>query len=393
MNLLRDIAWVVLSRYGAQGLGFLSNILLARLLGVGGFGEYALASAVLLIGNAFTNFGMDMILIRKVSVTDVPWLLTDGLGGQLFLTLVYSGLVFWAGEFLPIPFSVKFYTLALFPLSFFSIFTIAVRARSQMALYAIAQLLMAVLQFSAVLVLWATRGGLDLLITVLLIAHVLLALWANGHISLRLEFLSPVRSFALLRECVSMAVIGTLRLVYEKIPLTVLPALTGLTATGIFSAALRLTDAGKLGHLSAFTALYPEMTRDENFRRQNTSLLSMSVVAFLISLFLFLFANPILKFLLGDEFILAVPALRILAWVIPAYVIVTYMSLGLVAMGREQLVLHPLLAALAVLILLLAFLTKSYGVIGSALAVLFAEIVHAFLLWRQWRRHVVSELS
>ena len=117
-NMLKNIIWTVLSRYGAQGLAVVSNILLARYLGVEGFGEYALASAVLLIGNAFTNFGMDMILIRKLSVTDVPWLLTDGLGGQLFLSLVYSGAVFFAGQFIDIPFSVKFYTLTLFPLSF-----------------------------------------------------------------------------------------------------------------------------------------------------------------------------------------------------------------------------------------------------------------------------------
>lgn len=392
-GMLKNIAWTVSSRYGAQGLGFASNILLARLLGADGFGEYALASAVLLVGNAFTNFGMDMILIRKVSVTDVPWLLTDGLGGQLFLSLVYSGLVFWAGEFLPVPFSVKFYTLALFPLSFYSIFTIAVRARSQMALYSVAQLLTAVLQFFAALVLWAAGGDTLFLISALLLAHVLSALWTGGHIPFRLEYLSPVRSFMLLRECLSMAAIGTLRLVYEKIPVAVLPALSGLPATGMFSAALRLTDAGKLGHLSAFTALYPEMTRDESFGRQNTGLRSLSVIAVLVSLFLFLSADPALKFLFGDEFVTAVPALRILAWVVPAYVFVTYMSLGLVAIGREQAVLNPLLAALAVLVLLLAFLTKPFGITGSALAVLSAEIVHAFLLWRQWRRHVVSEFS
>ncbi|MCB0100480.1 MAG: oligosaccharide flippase family protein [Anaerolineales bacterium] len=393
MNLLRDVAWVVLSRYGAQGLGFLANILLARLLGVDGFGEYALASAVLLVGNAFTNFGMDMILIRKLSVTDVPWLLTDGLGGQLFLSLIYIGLVFWVGEIFPVPFSVKTYTLALFPLSFFSIFTIAVRARSQMALYSIGQLLMGVLQFSAVLVLWANSGGIDFLIVSLLIAHVLAALWANGYVPIRLEFLSPTRFFALLRECSSMALIGTLRLIYEKIPVTLLPVFSSYATVGLFSAALRLTDAGKLGHFSAFTALYPEMTKDENFGKQRTGLRALSGMAFLISLFLFLFADPILRFLFGAEFMSAVPALRILAWVIPVYVLVTYMSLGLVSIGHERLVLNPLLVALAILILLLAFLTKSYGIFGVAVAVLSAEIVHAVLLWLSWRKHVVSELS
>lgn len=391
--MLKNIAWMVSSRYAAQGLAVLSNIVLARLLGVEGFGEYALASAVLLVGNAFTNFGMDMVLIRKLSITDVPWLQTDGLGGQLFLALLYCGAVFWAGEFIFIPFSVQLYSLALFPLSFYSIFTIVVRARSQMAMYSIAQLLMVVLQLFAVLVLWAANGDLLFFVTTLLVAHVLAALWASGHVSIRLQFLSPPRSFALLKECVSMAVIGTLRLVYEKLPVALLPALSGLTATGLFSAALRLTDAGKLGHFSAFTALYPEMTRNVNLEKQTMVLRSLFGVAFLISLFLFLFAKPVLGLLFGNEFISAVPALRILAWVIPVYVLVTYMSLGLVAMGLEQSVQNPLLTAVAVLILLLVFLTNFYGVTGSVLAVLLAEIVHAILLWTQWRRHALSKLS
>ena len=68
MRLYKNVIWTILSRYGAQGLAVITNILLARHLGVSGYGEYALASAVMLIGNAFTNFGMDMVIIRRVAV-------------------------------------------------------------------------------------------------------------------------------------------------------------------------------------------------------------------------------------------------------------------------------------------------------------------------------------
>jgi O-antigen/teichoic acid export membrane protein len=389
--MLKNIIWTVLSRYGAQGLAVISNILLARYLGVEGFGEYALASAVLMIGNAFTNFGMDMILIRKLSITDVPWLLTDGLGGQLFLSLVYSGAVFFAGQFFAIPFSVKFYTLALFPLSFYSIFTIGTRARQHMAIYSIAQFLMAVLQFFAVTVLWAAQGDLDFLILALLLTHVLIAIWANGQFAFRLEFLSMVRSFALLRECMSMAVIGTLRLVYEKIPLTLLPVISGFAGVGIFSAAARVTDAGKLGHLSAFAAMYPEMTRDENFGKQHKGLALLLGVGFMISTLLYFFAGLIVPFLFGADFMPAIPVLRVLVWSIPPYVLVTYTSLGLVALGFEKPVLHSLLIALTVLLLSMIGFTFKFGSMGSALAVLFAELIHAALLWFQWRKHVLSK--
>lgn len=390
--MLKNIIWTVLSRYGAQGLAVISNVLLARYLGADGFGEYALAAAVLLIGNAFTNFGMDMILIRKLSVTDVPWLLTDGLGGQLFLSLVYSGAVFFVGQFIEIPFPVKFYTLALFPLSFYSIFTIAVRARGQLAMYSIAQLLAAFLQFFSVWVLWTTQGNLEFLILTLVLAHVLLAVWAGGHVAFRLEFLSPVRSSALLKECLSMAVIGTLRLVYEKLPIALLPVFSGFSGAGLFSAAVRVVDAGKLGHLSAFTAMYPEMTRDDNFGKQQKGLAPLLGVAFLISGLIFFFADPFIRLLFGDEFASSIPALRVLAWIIPPYVLVTYTSLGLVALGYEQPVLRSLLFALAALLFLLIGLTIQFGGVGSALAVLFAELFHAALLWSQWRKHVLSKL-
>lgn len=390
--MLKNILWTVSSRYGAQALAILSNVWLARVLGADGFGEYALASAVLLVGNAFTNFGMDMILIRKLSVTDVPWLLIDGLGGQLFLSVVYVGGIFFAGEFWPIPPLVKLYTLALFPLSFYSIFTIAVRARGQLALYSLAQLLVAGLQFLAVLFLWASHGDGLAFITTMLIGHVLAALWTGGHQQFRLEFLSPVRSFSLLKECFSMAVIGTLRLVYEKLPVTFLPVLSGYTATGLFSSALRVMDAGKLGHFSAFTAIYPEMTRNAEFGRELKGWKTLLGTAFLIAVLLFLFSEPIIYILFGASFITVVPLLKILAWLVIPYVVVTYTSLGLVAMNIER----PVLVSLVMTVLLLSFLlflfSRFFGTPGAAAAVLVAECFHAALLSMQWRFHARSKL-
>ena len=67
MRLLNNIGWTVASRIGTQGIAVLSNVLLARYLGRDGFGEYAFISSILLIGNAFTTFGTDMILIRSLS--------------------------------------------------------------------------------------------------------------------------------------------------------------------------------------------------------------------------------------------------------------------------------------------------------------------------------------
>jgi len=392
--MLKNITWTVSARYFAQGLSVLANVLLARYLGADGFGEYALASSVLLIGNAFSNFGVDMILIRKLSLDNDHSFLVDGLWLQLFLSVIYIFGLLIFDYFVSVPISLKIYILTLLPLSFYSIFTIAVRARQQMRIFSAAQVLTAVLQLFAVFGLWLLHGDVITFAILFLLAQILVAAWGFVfHVLHYTHFnFSFQRLIAMLKTSFYMAVIGTLRLVYEKLPITLLPALIGLSSTGLYSAASRVLDAGKLGHFSAFTAMYPEMTRNEDFGKQMRGLRSLLMAAFLITGLVYLLAEPIVLVLFGEEFLPAVLPLRILAWMIVPYVVVTYISLGLVAVGIEKPVLLSLLAALGSLLILFIFLTSRFGLIGSAVAVLFAEIIHALFLWLQWRKHVLSKL-
>ncbi|GAB4496724.1 MAG: hypothetical protein OHK003_02850 [Anaerolineales bacterium] len=391
--MLNSIAWTVVSRYIAQGVAVLSNILLARYLGADGFGEYALASSVLLIGNAFSNFGMDMILIRRLVSENCTSLLADGLWLQLFLSVIYIAGVFIFNLFVPIPLSLKIYILALLPLSFYSIFTIKVRAYQQMNVFSITQMLMAFFQLLAVFILWFLREDVGKFVLLLLVSSILVAFWGftNHVLHITTWRFSLSSSLALLKSSSHMAVIGTLRLVYEKITVTLLPALAGLSMTGIFSSASRVMDAGKLGHFSAFTAIYPEMARNEGFAKNLRGLRPLLGTALLISTLLFLLASPIVLILFGGGFLSAVPLLKILTWIICPYVISTYASLGLAALGIEKPVLKSLLFALTSLLILLVTLTLRFGLMGAAAAVLSAEMIHAALLWQQWRKHAPSK--
>lgn len=394
MRLLKNIGWTVISRIGTQGLAVVSNVLLARYLGRDGFGEYAFISSILLIGNAFTTFGMDMILIRSLASDEKSFNLADGLLLQLLLSLFYVIGVFTTELFVSVPLSLKIYIFALFPLAFFTISNIDLRARQEMKKFSFIQFVAALLQLLVVFALWTFHAGVTTFAGFMLAVHCANALFAFTYYSSRLTHwhFSLPRTFSLLKASSQMAAIGTLRLVYEKITIAILPALTGLSVTGVFSVSSRLTEAGKLGHLSAFTAMYPEMARDADFGKQMKGLRLLLGVAFLISLFIFIFAEIVIRILFGAEFILSVQPLRIMAWVIIPYVLATYVSLGLVALGYEKPVLSSLLAALFVLLTLLFLLTPTFGLSGTAFAVLSAEIVHAALLWYQWRRYVISKL-
>ena len=394
MRLLKNIGWTVLSRIGTQSIAVLSNILLARFLGSAGFGEYAFISSILLIGNAFSTFGTDMILIRTLASDERSFTLADGLLLQLILSLIYVICVFFVGLFAPVPVSLKIYIFALFPLAFFTTSNIALRSHQKMKTFSFLQFVAAFLQLLAVFLLWFLHADIRAFSVFMLIVQITTALVAFMFRSSRLTswHFSLLRAFALLKASTHMAVIGTLRLVYEKIAIAILPALAGLSMTGIFSVSSRLTDAGKLGHLSAFTAMYPEMARDTGFGKQMKGLRPLLVAAFLISVFIFLFAKPMIGILFGAEFMPSVQPLRIMIWVVLPYVFVTYTSLGLIALGLEKPVLLSVLIALAVLLISLIVLNSAFGLNGAATAVLFAEIIHAALLWYQWRVHAVSKL-
>lgn len=395
MSLRSNVVWTVLSRYGVQALSLVSNVLLVRYLGAAGYGEYALASAVMLIGNAFTSFGMDMVLIRRVASGETDALLADGLWGQVLLSIAFITGMFVTGFFVLIPLSVKVYAFSLLPLAFYSIFTIAVRARQKMRTFSLAQLWVALLNLLSVLIVWMLDANVLVFVLLLLAVQVIVALWGMFHADGRISHwrFSISHMTALLKECSYMAFISTLRLIYEKIPFTILPSLTSLSAVGLFSSAVRVVEAGKLGHQSALTALYPEMARNVAFGKQMRGLRLLLGAGLLISIVLFILAEPLVFVLFGAEFLSAVLPLRIMAWTITPYVLVTYISIGLVSMEHEQTLLPSRIILLTLLLILLFVLTLRFGIAGSAVAVLAVELIHVGMLWQLWRKYVLSESS
>lgn len=393
--MFKNIASTVFSHYSSQVIALITNILLARYLGGEGFGEYTLISSVFLIGNAFTTFGMDMILIRAFASKIDPFLLGDGLIVQLLLSVLYIVGVFVFGVFVKIPFSLKIYIFSLIPLSFYTIFTIVVRARQQIQIYAVAQFLISFFQFIVMVALPFIKGNIETLAYLFLLSFVLIAAWGYGFYTLKfVRFeISFSRIINFLRDCLEMATIGTVRLVYERIATALLPVFVGLTSTGIFSVAWRLMSSGKLGYFSAFTAIYPAMAKDVELGKKMRGLIPLLGTSIIFSLLLQLLAKPIISLLFGAEFLPSTLALQIMAWSIVPYVLITYITLGLASLELERPILISAVLGLIALLALLIPLTNHFGITGSAIAVLGAEVFYAGVIWLQWRKHVLSKLS
>lgn len=402
INLGSNILWAVFSRFSAQILAVISNLLLARYFGSAGFGEYAFISAVVLIGNALTTFGMDMVLIRKISFTHDYSDLPAALVIQLLLSFIFiAGILILSPDW-TVSNSLQVYVFSLIPLSFFTVFTIALRGAQDMRSFSFLHFSVALFQMISVFILFALTGGVEHL-AILLLGVQFLGAFIGLILCLRqLEDFSRQWHLDwkkiphLMTSSMQMAVIGTLRLLYEKLAVTMLPMLSSVDITGLFSASARVLDASKLGHMSALSAMFPEMARENSLERnfsnatkRNYALLFFAAI--LLSLVIFFFAKPIIYFLFGEEFVSSVDALQVMAWMIVPYFIVTYYSLAFVAIQIERPVLIALSTSLILLAVLLIWWSPLYGLPGAAFAILCAEIFQAVFLWLAWRQYAFSK--
>jgi O-antigen/teichoic acid export membrane protein len=395
--------WLLLSRVATQLGMALFTILLARGLGAAAFGEYAFMASVIVVGNVLTTFGTDMLLVREIAATGSLRGLSAALWIQIGLSAPFIALIFIASSLVRSPFpaavsALRIYSLSMLPLAFFTVFTSAIRGRQHMLGYAVLNLTMMLMQLAAAAwLLWA-QGGLVQLAGLLLavqvagavIAGVLCGIQVPGLREAWASSLAEITS--LIRASAPIALLGLLGMIYQRLNLIVLPWLAGAAATGWFSAGARLIEAAKIGHLSFFTAIYPAMSEvrqanlhhwARNFRIPAIVLLA---VAFMGSLGLCLFASPVVWLLFGTQYASSIPVVRILAWLLPAYTVNSFLTLAFLARGQETAIARALGLSIVILIVLMAWWTPVAGATGAAWAALGAEGSQAAaLLWMDAR--------
>jgi O-antigen/teichoic acid export membrane protein len=429
-GVLSQAFWITASRFGSQVLLAMYTIVLARRLGSAGFGGYAFVAAVILLGNTLTTFGTDMHLIRRIAATRDLSALPPALFIQLGLSAVFIAAVLTLSPYLPnqSPDTIRglqLYSLALIPLAIHTIFTTALRGLSEMGAYAMIVFAGALAQAGLVWFFFPSGGSVYQAASLLLFSHTLTAALAAGLGVLRLPLSwrgwrysgAEIRTLAL--ASAPVALLAFLGILYQRLSLLLMPTLGGALVTGWFGAAARSVEAAKTIHISAFTALYPQMARlaaedsslasaaplvastragEESASRIDQSiietseksrkvlgmvpkpLLALLAVGAAIALSLSVFAGPLVILLFGADYTPAVPALRILAWMLIPYTITAYLSLAMLAAGRERIVVRGLVVGLLVLALLLFLLVPLAGPNGAALACLIAELAHAGVL-------------
>jgi len=398
-KLAKDSLWLLTARVGAQVSMVIVTYLLARRLGVAGFGEYAFIATAIVIGNALTTFGSDMYLIREIAAQAKFSELPSALALQLVLSFVFIAFVYLISPRLPNQtaesiLALRVYSFALIPLAFFTVFTSALRGMQKMIPYAWLNLIIPILQFVAVSVFIQSGTGVTALVYLLLIIQILGAVaggifcsvifprfWRGLHFSFD-------KTISLFIACLPIAVIAILGIVYQKLSLTMLSFSGTTSVVGLFSAGMRVMEAMRIGHFAVFTVLYPAIANASPYKPlQRTFGLSWILLLLFSaggSILIYWLAKPIVYIFFGVNYELSIPVLKILAFTLIPYTVNSFLSILFLVKKKEKIVLRVSMISLSMLLILNLWLIPFAGEVGASWAILIAEIMQAILFLSAW---------
>jgi O-antigen/teichoic acid export membrane protein len=396
----KNSAWLFAGRLGSQGLAMLLGILIARRLGESGLGEYAFLTSVVFLGNLGSTFGTDMLIIRELAARRDFGLLPAALVVQLGLSLPLIAAAFLFAPALPNQSAeairaLQWYSLALIPLAVYSVASSALRGIERMDVYTWLNVASGAILLALGAAFVRSDSTALTLAAVLLAAQSLAALLAAG---LCAAYLPQSRNMSLrsnnivsvLRLSAPIAVLGVLGALYQRGGIYLLSLLQGAALTGVFSAALRIVEAAKIGHIAVLSALFPAMSQAPQSEGRaygkifSASLFGLLGFAALLAAVLFAAARPLVTLLYGSEFNESASALRWLAWMLVPMTISHYLSLRLLAAARESAIMLALAASTLLLAALIVAQPGDLDAVGQAAVV--AECVQAAILVAAWAR-------
>lgn len=377
----RNTLALLLGRIGTQGAAFLLTLLLARGLDEAALGVFALVSTAVFVGNVFTTFGMDTLLLRAVArhptAEEAP--LWPALMCQLLLSAVVVAVIWlWPAAGWPL----KIYSVSLVPLAFTTVWSAILRGREQMMAYAAGQLLAAagrVVLAAVALVGW---GTLTAVFVALLLGQLLemgvMGLWVAQK---PVHLIRPERwreaIWHVARQGAALAAVAGVAVLYQRTPLFLLAAEGTLTQVGWFTAASRVSDLPRLLPYALVGVLFPRLTRQAPPPSLWRGLVGGAVMA---AVLVQPMARPLMSLLYGGRYAPATPILQILVWSWVGFVGVLYGSMVLVAHGREKTLLAVHAMALLLLVVVGHMFFNQWGLIGFCWAVVLVEGVQAAVL-------------
>jgi O-antigen/teichoic acid export membrane protein len=392
-GLIRGVGFAI-----STALGLATAVLLLRHLGVNDFGRYATVMAVLGIVAGITDAGLTAVGSREISVARTAIERVHILNNLLFLrvigatlgVLVAIGFTAVAGYDGVVVAGTAIGGVGVVLISAQSMLTVPIWVGLRIVSLTALEVLRNLLTLAGVGALVLAGAGLLPFFGVQVAVAVVLIPVTLFLARVGVRFASGVRRAVivqLLRETLPLAVAFAMSVVYFRVLVVLVSLLSTEEQTGLFGTSFRIFEMllGLPALILSVALPLLSVAGDEDDSRLRRALQSMTEASLLIATLLVIgigiLAEPGIRLVGGDEYLGAVPVLRIQALaLIPVFLVQTW-QLGLIA-GRAQRAMAVAngLALVLVLALGLAFV-PSGGAEAAAWVAVAAETGLALFLW------------
>ncbi len=365
-------------------LGFFWTVVLARALGLEGFGEYTYLVALVTLTSAFAEGGFTSIVSRDVARD--PAQLQEMVPTAMGLTVIFNiaaALITVAIALIDTPSRARFLHAGLVALylpsnGIFNVISAVFRGRDRFlydSVFNIVQFVaFAVLSGVALLLGWGVTGVIAAFVVRQYLtagASMILCERRIGRVPIALR--RPALRY-LLREGLPLMLSGAAAQVYIRVDIIILSLAAGTTAVAIYSIASRFVDtlttaASALGFAS-LPLLATLFRADPDHARQFIRRISWRVLLFsAIGSAVGIAVSPaLIRSLYGAPFAAAGHVLQILLLTIPIYAVSQLLSTVVVVEGRQKALVGVYGGATLLSIVLNALLAPQLNYYGSALA-------------------------
>ncbi|MCI0576682.1 MAG: oligosaccharide flippase family protein [Chloroflexi bacterium] len=393
--------WAIIlgSNLARMVLGFVASVLIARSLGLAGFGVYAGLGAVVNVTHAFSDLGLSATAVKQMAAV---WPADPALAyrrGRVFfwLRLSIAGFIVAVGTLLAGPLA-GWLNIAqggrLLPLAFLGVLATAMSGTVSALFQAtgrfgqIAALTIGNTALTVVLAIVLVATGRLTLVTALLVlgAGTALATFALGLRLLPAGWSLALPSRQELREegrpLLGFArwiwVATTLATITAHLDVLLLTRFDALTTVGAYGLALNLANKVDVVNHSLFTVLLPAasaLAGREAIGRYVRRGLGRSTVVALLLLALLPLSRPFILLFYGPAYALAVPLFQLLLGIVIFDVLTLPLLMLAYPLEQPRVLAMAEAARLAVMAALAAWLLPAYGPVGVVAAKLIAKAV------------------
>lgn len=412
----RNATALALSNITAKGLLFLWQLMLARLLGTGGYGTYSTIGALLSVGASIPEFGMGLIVIRDVAThpKDAGRYLASTLALQpMFATIGYVVLML-AALLLGYESGLRaLLVLAAVNLLIDSLGNMChnqLLAMERMVIPAIISAGHIVVMIALAGIALATDGGLWGLYIATTIAGLLRAgVYWVVLLRFKVRPTFPLDwgiARALIVNGAPIAATSFLSLAYMHSDKLIATALIGEESTGQLMAGFVVVfGVVELLSVTVMVAVYPLMSRTYgggefemfDFMIEKLSFFNL-ILSLPLAVYTSLLAVPLSAWIFGADYTRTADVLQVLIWYAVVTMVGNVFSKAMLIQNRQARLLLIRSGGLVIYIALNVVLLKALGIPGAAVAMLIAEsvilvlIVRSFTFPAAWWARTVGHL-